>query len=117
MSEKDATNMMTVDQFRLAKLAEEGGEVTQAAIKQSLHGGYTSYNGKMNRVHLREEIIDVMIMARLLISRGQIEDITPLDVADQFLAKREKIVRISRALVEERAVTPDLTYLIPETLP
>jgi len=109
--------MMTVDQFRLAKLAEETGEVAQAAIKQSLHGGYTSYGGKMNRTHLREEIIDVAIMARLLISRGQIDPISDEDVAEQFLAKRDKIVRISQALVDERAVTPDLIYLIPETLP
>jgi NTP pyrophosphatase (non-canonical NTP hydrolase) len=109
--------MMTKEQFRLFKLAEEASEAAQAAAKQAVFGPDKEYKGKRNRDNLREEIMDFMMVARLLVWMGQVDPITEADLQAQYRAKHQRIVDATTDVVARGMIEPDLMNSIPETLP
>lgn len=109
--------MMSPTQFRLTKLAEECSEVAKAALKYSIFGGATVYEGAANETNLRNELIDVIIVYRLLVGMGAIQHISDIDVRSQYAAKHPKITERTKQLIALGTVHPDLLNFNPWELP
>jgi NTP pyrophosphatase (non-canonical NTP hydrolase) len=75
---------------KLVKLAEEACEVAKEALKAAHYPNHV-YDGQTAAQRLREELIDLRIVARILHSLGVIEPITEFDIRNQFLCKTPKI--------------------------
>jgi NTP pyrophosphatase (non-canonical NTP hydrolase) len=104
---KEWFNMLNVEQYLLAKLAEECGEVVQMALKSSYFGLDEVRQGQnlTNRQRLNFEIDDLLIILTFLKCYGifSYEDGSP----EQALAKKAKVEKFwdlatSRGNVEKR---------------
>lgn len=110
--------MLTVEQFRLMKLAEECAEVAQRCAKQMAYGRdeIQSGQGLRNKDRTREEILDVLLVIQLLTIMGEIDVITGQDVRNHYDEKLGKIRAMSQLAVNQGQVEPALMLHIPEEL-
>lgn len=83
--------MMTTAQSKLLKLAEECSEVAQEAAKQMHFGPDAEYEGKLSKKRLRNELLDVVVVVRMLEQLGEIDPISEADIQAHFASKLPKI--------------------------
>lgn len=83
--------MMDTIAAKLSKLAEEASEVAKEAIKQMHFGKDTEWDGQKQKDRLRGEILDFMLITRILQTLGEIDPITEADVQAHFEGKKAKI--------------------------
>lgn len=87
--------MLTTKQSKLLKLAEECAEVAQQAAKQMHFGrdhvqeGHSVTSGE----RLRDEMLDVLVVAKILVTLGEMAPISETDIQEHFQAKLPKIER------------------------
>ena len=88
--------MMTLKQYLLNHLMEECSEVQKAASKCNRFGltHFWANEKKLNRVALRDELLDVMVLARELESAGVIDSIVAADVLEHSKATSERRLRV-----------------------
>lgn len=84
---------MDKSQYLLAKLAEESVEVAQRALKQIQFGKLEIQNGQplTNAERLKQELLDLMSIAKLLQHCGELPEITELEKTNALIAKRNKL--------------------------
>lgn len=87
---------MSTRQAKLLKLAEECAEVAQACSKQSYYGPDHIHDEAKNRDNLRNELLDVLVCARILTSLGEIEPIYEHDILKHFVDKLPKIRKYTK---------------------
>lgn len=100
---------MKIEQFMLLKLAEECNEVAKRAIKQIQFGSNQSQSQDglspekvhaPNRQRLREEVIDVLCIVKVLIDLDEIDEIFIKDLEPAYITKMQKIGRYLRYSME-----------------
>lgn len=76
----------------LTMLGEEGSEVSMARDKIMRHG-FTSFHPNnpnlVNRTMLRDEVIDILAMARVAINNKIIDDITDEEIDKRIIQKKK----------------------------
>lgn len=94
---------MDRSQFLLLKLAEECSEVAQRALKQIQFGKLEIQKDQplSNAERLKQELLDLRSMTRLLQRAGEIPEITVEEETNALIAKRNKLqkyLELSRSL-------------------
>lgn len=108
--------MLTSEQLRLSKTAEESSEVAKECLKGQIFGTRSVHDGELNRELIRSEIMDFLVCVRLLERMGIIRKIRPADVRRHFAKKRPKIVRRTADSIRDGLVEPSAIGDIPEYL-
>lgn len=108
--------MMTSEQLRLSKTAEEASEVAKECHKGMIFGTRSMHDGTLNRELIREECMDLLVCVRLLERMGIIRKIRPADIRKHFAKKRPKIMRRTADSIRDGYVEPAAIGDIPEYL-
>lgn len=110
--------MLSVEQFRLMKLAEECSEVAQRCCKQMAYGADEIQHGQAmrNKARTREELLDLLVCVQLLTMMGELEPISGEDIHAHYADKLPKIRAMSQLSVNQGEVEPALMLSIPEEL-
>lgn len=108
--------MLTSEQLRLSKTAEEATEVAKECLKGQIFGTDSVHNGEMNCELIREECLDLLVCIRLLERMRIIRRIKPADISKHFAKKRPKIVRRTADSIRDGHVEPAAIGDIPEAL-
>ena len=76
---------------RLAMMAEEGSEIVSPVTKSMRHGLFSYHpddpSKQPNAEYLRQEIIDVLAMAQVLLNHGDIKPITIEEINQRMQRK------------------------------
>lgn len=88
--------MLTIQQYRLLKLAEECAEVAQRCSKQIQFGADEVQPGQIlsNAERLRDELLDLFMWAKILMAH---EAIAPIDVRHVERHYFDKLDKLDRA--------------------
>lgn len=108
--------MLTSEQLRLSKTAEEATEVAKECLKGQIFGTHSQHDGALNRELIREECLDFLVCIRLLERMHIIKRIKPADISKHFAKKRPKIVRRTADSIRDGFVEPAAIGDIPEYL-
>lgn len=108
--------MLTSEQLRLSKTAEEATEVAKECLKGQIFGTDSTHNGEMNCELIREEVLDFLVCVKLLERMRIIRRVTPKDVREHFAKKRPKIMRRTADSIRDGLVEPQAIGHIPERL-
>lgn len=99
---------MTKKEYLLTCLSEEASEVIKDISKSLRFGMESNFKDGMstNKENIRNEIIDFIAVAEMLVERGIIDDFTTVESIYEKEAKKEKVLKYMKVSKEIGTLIP-----------